>query len=78
MNIQQGIAYNKLKKLNAKRREYGSEFDRAAANHRDISGMYRRGKNTWCDYLLDRIAKVDAEIANWKKIRHGYEANHEP
>ena len=69
MTIAQGIAHNKLKKLNSRRLELVVAFNRAAAAHRDVTGMYIRGSHSGCEYMLGCLAKVDAEIAKWKAQR---------
>lgn len=70
MTIAQGIAHNKLKKLNSKRLELVTAFNRAAAAHRDVTGMYIRGSHSGAEYILGCLAKVDAEIAKWKGVRY--------
>ena len=69
MTIAQGIAHNKLKKLNSRRLELVVAFNRAAAAHRDVTGMYIRGSHSGCEYILGRLALADAEIAKWTSRR---------
>jgi hypothetical protein len=63
MTIAQGIAHNKIRKLARRRDELLRAFDRLAADHRDTSGIYRRGANWNADFYLAKIESIDAEIS---------------
>jgi hypothetical protein len=67
MTIAQGIAFNKIKALNKQRAELVGQFNRIAKSYRDVSGMYVRGTHSGADYVLGRIEKIDAQIAEWRK-----------
>lgn len=65
--IAQGIAHNNLRRLKRRRAELLKAFNFLATDHRDASGIYRRGSNWNADWHLSKLEAVDAEISKWKE-----------
>jgi len=61
MTIQQGIAYNRRRELNRRRKMALETFHHFAKDHRSVAGLYTGG-NVWADREQAKIREIDAEL----------------